>query len=136
MPITRAQRQKFLEQQRALFKAKTNHVIRTVKEERFQIEDECNEYKKSFYADDSVDFGILMCLTTRTKIHRIALDALKKMRNYDDDVDISRLPTLIRVHTNQLRKIGTAHADVNIKFYKSMLESIQHNLNWLRVIKM
>jgi hypothetical protein len=136
MPVTRAQRQKFLEQQRSLFKVKTNHVIRTVKEERFQIEDDCNDYKKAFMRDESVDFGILMCLTTRTKIHRIALDALKKMRNYDDDVDISRLPTLIRVHTNQLRKIGTAHADVNIKFYKSMLESIQHNLNWLRVIKM
>jgi hypothetical protein len=136
MAITRSQRQKFLEQQRALFKVKTNHVIRTIKEERFQIEDDCNEYKKAFYADESVDFGIMMCLTTRTKIHRIALDALKKMRNYEDDVDISRLPQLVRVHTNQLRKIGTGNAEMNIKFYKSMLDSIEHNLQWLRVIKM
>lgn len=136
MAITCAQRQKFLEKQRAFFKEKTNHVIRTVKEERFQIEDDCNDYKKTFYADESVDFGIMMCLTTRTKIHRISLDALKKMRNFDDDVDISRLPKLIRVHTNQLRKIGTANAEMNIKFYESMLDSIEQNLRWLRVIKM
>lgn len=136
MAITRSQRARYLEQQRALFKTKTNHVIRTIKDERFEVEDNLQDYKKAFYGKKSVDFGVMMCLTTRTKIHRIALDALKKMRNLDDNVDIERLPKLIRVHANQLRKIGTVHAQENIQMYKSMLESIEQNLQWLRVIKM
>jgi len=135
MAVTRAQRAKFLEQQRALFKAKTNYVIRTIKEERFQTEDDCSVYKAAFYADRSVDFGILMSLTTRAKIYYVAMEALKKLRNFDSDIDISRLPTLIRVHTHQLRTIGTKNAEANIQFCREMLDSIEQNHKWLLLIK-
>lgn len=135
MAITSDKRAKFLEQQRAHFKTKTNNVIRLIKEERFQIEDDCHEYKNAYNQGGSVDFGIMMCLTTRTKIHIIGLEALKKMRNFQDDIDISRLPKLVRVHANQLRKIGTKNAEANIQFYCSMLNSIEHGIEWLRVIK-
>ena len=57
------------------------------------------------------------------------------MRNYNDDVDISRLKKLISIHKNQLRKTGTSNYGVNAKFYDSMYDSIEHNLRWLRVIK-
>ena len=133
--ITPQQRQKYLEFQRIAFKEKTNKVIRMVKEERFQIADDHQEYHKAFLCFYSVDFGILMCLTTRKKIHAISYEALKKMRNYNDDVDISRLKKLISIHKNQLRKTGTSNYGVNAKFYDSMYDSIEHNLRWLRVIK-
>ncbi len=135
MPATRAQRQKFLEMQRILFKEKTNHITRTIKEERFTIEDDHKDYHDAFVNNRSVDFGILMCLTTRKKIHIIAYEALKKMRNYDDNVDISRLRKLVNVHKHQLLKSGTSHHAVNVKFYDDMVDAIDQNLNWLRVIK-
>lgn len=133
--ITDAKRQKFLETQRLVFKEKTNFVVRRVKEERFRIEDEKKEFSDAYARGESVDFGVMMCLTTRTKIHRISLDALKKMRNYDSCVDITRLAHLVKLHATQLRKLGTVHADVNVKYYNEMYDSIRYNLAWLDVIK-
>lgn len=133
--ITDAKRQKFLEAQRLIFKEKTNFVVRRVKEERFRIEDDKKVFSDAFERGESVDLGMLMCLTTRTKIHRISLDALKKMRNYDSSVDITRLKHLVKLHSTQLRKIGTVHADMNIKYYNEMYDSIRYNLAWLDVIK-
>lgn len=133
--IIDAKRQKFLEAQRLIFKERTNFVVRRVKEERFRIEDEKKEFSDAYARHESVDFGVMMCLTTRAKIHRISLDALKKMRNYDSDVDITRLKHLVKLHATQLRMIGTVHADVNIKYYGELYDSIRYNLAWLNVIK-
>jgi hypothetical protein len=133
--IADAKRQKFLETQRLVFKEKTNFVVRRVKEERFRIEDEKKEFSDAYARGDSVDFGVMMCLTTRTKIHRISLDALKKMRNYDSSVDITRLERLVKLHATQLQKIGTVHADVNAKYFNEMYDAIRYNMAWLDVIK-
>lgn len=133
--ITPQQRQKYLAFQQAAFKEKTNIVIRKVKEERYEIEDDHKAYHTAFLSGKSVDFGILMSITTRKKIHIMSYEYLRRMRNYDDNIDLSRLKRLINIHKNQLRKLGTAHYDVNAKFYDSMYESIDHNLRWLRVLK-
>tara|TARA_R110001592_G_scaffold93761_11_gene272011 strand:- start:645 stop:1058 length:414 start_codon:yes stop_codon:yes gene_type:complete len=135
MTSTQQQRRKFLEMQRVLFKQKTNHVTRTIKEERFDIEDDHYKYHKAYMSERSADFGILMCLTTRKKIHIKAYEIMKKMRNYDDNVDTIRLRKLIHVHKHQLRKSGTAHQSENVKFYDDMIEAIEHNLHWLRILK-
>jgi hypothetical protein len=127
-------RKRYIALQRSLLKAKTIHVLRKVKEERFTIVDEKDELKRAYMNDEDVDFGMLMTITTRAKIHEQSYKALQQIR--DGEVpDIHRLPKLIKIHLKQLKKMGTNYMDVNSKFYTDMLESIEQNAYWLRILK-
>ena len=87
----------------------------------------------AFLKDKHVDFGVLMAITTRKKIHILVHNALNKMRNHDDNVDLTRLHKLITLHKSQMKKIGTMHYEINAKFYDSMLQAVTTNLHWLKV---
>ena len=113
---------------------RTNKVIQLTKEERWTIADECNEINKAYNNGEEVHFGVLVAISTRNKIHRMVYDALCKMRNFDEDVDISRLRRLIPIHLTQTKKLGSGNYEINKRFYTDMLESLEHNLSWLRVL--
>lgn len=127
----------FLEQQRAHFRARTTCVIRQVQDERFQVDEDHSALHRAFNAgDDSVNFPYLVTMCTRKKIFVMCYDALRRMRNLDANVNLSRLPRLIRVHKAQMRQImgdGVCMRK-NDRFFDEMLDSMTHNLQWLRVI--
>jgi len=127
-------RRRYIALQRSLLKAKTIYVLRKVKEERFTIVDEKDELKKAYMNDEDVDLEMLMTVTTRAKIHEQSYTALQKIR--DGEIpDIERLPRLINIHLKQLKKMGANHMVDNYKFYTEMLESIQQNTYWLKILK-
>lgn len=133
MPSTE-QRQKYIEVQKYGLKVKTNIVIRKIKEERFEIEENAKQYSEAFYNDEDILLGVALSVLTRSKIHKISYDILKKIRNYEDDIDLSRLKRLISIHKNQLIKLKPDAYKCNIQFYADMYESINANLSWLKIL--
>ena len=131
---TLEQRQKYIDFQKKALKLKTNNVVRKIKEERFEIEDNAKEYSCAFYNDDGIDTGVAVTVLTRKKIHEISYDMLKKIRNYEDDIDTTRLKRLIKIHIAQLKKIKSTDYELNIKFYKDMYEAVETNLSWLKIL--
>ena len=128
-------RASFLKTQRAHFRAHTTRVLRQLKDERFEIEDDHREVHREYNAGESVNFGFLVTLCTRKKIFVICYDALRHMRALNaDDVDLSRLPRLIRVHKAQMVKMGSNYVEENARLLDEMLESLTINLAWLRII--
>ena len=127
-------RERYIAFQKDFFKRKTNLVLAKYKNERFQIEDDHKPLHNAFLTDKPVDFGVLMAITTRKKIHILVHNALNRMRNHDDNVDLTRLHKLISLHKSQMKKIGTMHYEINAKFYDSMYQAVTTNLHWLRVI--
>ena len=133
MPSTE-QRQKYIEVQKYALKVKTNMIIRKIKEERFEIEDNAKQYSQAFYNDEDIPLGVAVTVLTRSKIHKISYDILKKIRNYEDDCDLSRLKRLISIHKNQLLKLKPDEYKANIKFYNDMYSAINTNLSWLKIL--
>jgi pyrimidine operon attenuation protein/uracil phosphoribosyltransferase len=131
---TPEQRARYIDFQKKLIKEKTNHVVRMVKEERFEIEDNAKEYSYAFINDGDIDTGVAVAMATRKKIHQISYDMLKKIRNYEDDIDTTRLKRLINIHINQMKKLKVEACESNIKFYRDMYEAIESNLSWLKIL--
>tara|TARA_Y100000114_G_scaffold42986_1_gene38352 strand:+ start:908 stop:1315 length:408 start_codon:yes stop_codon:yes gene_type:complete len=127
-------RQKFIRVQLLTLKAKTIAVLRKVKEERFTIEDEQKELARRFINDEEDDMAMLMTVTVRQKIHAISYKALQDIRDWKIP-NIDRLPRLVNIHLNQLKKMNAVHYDINKKFYTEMLDSIQQNKKWLEILK-
>lgn len=131
---TPQQRERYIAIQKEVMKQKTNMVIRKIKDERFEIEDDCKAYSQAFYNDLDISVGLAATVATRKKIHQISYEALKKIRNCNDDVDLDRLARLIRIHKTQLRKLRPNDCESNLKFYDEMIESITQNLSWLKIL--
>jgi len=131
-------RNKFIRYKLLMLKATTTHTLRTIKEERFTIEDEKDCFKNDFLNDSCDDFGFLMTVTTRSKIHTLSYRIFQMIRDwllpYDHDVD--RLLKLIRVHITQLHKMNASHININKKFYFDMYDSIEQNVRWLKILKL
>lgn len=131
---TLEQRQQYIDTQKKLLKLKTNMVIRSIKEERFEIEDNSKDFSYAFIHDEDIDIGVAVATLIRKKIHEMSYDMLKKIRNYEDDIDITRLKRLINIHITQLKKIKPEAYECNIKFYRDMYEAVEKNLSWLKIL--
>ena len=128
-------RASFLEDQRVKFRLHTHAVIRLLKDERFEIEDDHREVHRAYNEGQDVNFGFLVTLSTRKKIFVHAYDALRRMRALNaEDVDLSRLPRLIRIHKVQMDEMNSKCAQENGRFLDEMLDSLIQNLEWLRII--
>mgnify|MGYP003656324051 CR=1 FL=1 len=126
-------RKRYIAIQKSLLRGKTVHTLRKVKEERFRIVDEQQEIKKAYMNDKVINFGMLMTLTTRAKIHIISYKALQDIRDLKVP-NITRLPMLVKIHLRQLQKMKTNYMQDNIEFYTELLESIEQNVYWLKIL--
>ena len=112
-------RRAFVARQLCSFKAECHALLTATKEEFYALQDEHATIRQRFMQDKSVDFGYLICLTTRLKIHALAYRALKRMRNFEP-CDLSRLPRLVALHRSQLKRLGTMHYEQNVTYYSHM----------------
>lgn len=132
-----SKREQFIRTQLLMLKATTTYMLRTLKEERFTILDEKDQLKQEFLNDEAEDFGLVMTVTTREKVHAISYRILQDIRNWKipKDSDVKRLRKLICIHMAQLRKMEAINLQTIKTFYFDMFEAVEQSVRWLKILK-
>ena len=117
------ERAKFVHMQKNLMKRQLTHLYKQVKDEFHEIDDDLRSYKGKWYAQQSIDFGVLMCLTTRNKINKEILANLKSLCKWEQ-VDATTMNKRLKLHKAQLKKIKTTHLKRNVDVYSQICSII------------
>ena len=113
------ERTNFVHMQKNLMKQQLTRVYTTVKDEFHEIDDDLRCYKVKWYAQQPVDFGVLMCLTTRNKLNKEILANLKSLCKWQQ-IDATTMNKRLNLHKAQLKKIGTTHLKHNVDIYNQI----------------
>ena len=113
------ERAKFVHMQKTLMKRQLTHLYKQVKDEFHEIDDDLRCYKVKWYAQQPVDFGVLMCLSTRNKLNKEILAHLKSLCRLQQ-IDATTMNKKLDLHKVQLKKIGTTHLKHNVDIYNQI----------------
>ena len=117
------ERANFVHMQKNLMKQQLTHLYKQVKDEFHEIDDDLRSYKGKWYAQQSIDFGVLMCLSTRNKLNKDILANLKSLWKWEH-VDATTMNKRLMLHTAQLKKIKTTHLKRNVDIYSQICSII------------
>ena len=124
-----------MDRQLKLLKKNVCNLIKYTTEEKFAIEDDLHRIKRNYMNDDDfIQFDVLMAITVRFKIHSLADGYLRKIKRFENDIDLTRLKHLINIHKSQMRKLHTDKLHIQVTFYDEMLFSIEQSLRWLTLL--
>lgn len=124
-----------MDKQLKLLKKNVCNLIKYTTEEKFAIEEDLHRIKRNYmYDEDFIQFDVLMAITVRHKIHTLADGYLRKIKRFENDIDLTRLKRLINIHKNQMRKLHTDKLHIQVTFYDEMLYSLQQSLRWLTLL--
>ena len=124
-----------MEKQLKLLKRNICNLIKYTTEEKFAIEDDLQRIKRNYINDDNfIQFDVLMAITVRYKIHSLADGYLRKIKRFENDIDLTRIRKLINIHKNQMKKLHTKQLHIQVTFYDEMLYSIEQSLRWLTLL--
>ena len=113
------ERAKFVHMQKTLMKQQLTHLYKQVKDEFHEIDDDLRSYKVKWYAQQPVDFGVLMCLSTRNKLNKEILSNLKNLCRWQQ-IDATTMNKRLDLHKAQLKKIKTTHLKRNVDIYNQI----------------
>lgn len=124
-----------MEKQLKLLKKNVCNLIKYTTEEKFAIQEDLQRIKHVYMHDDGfIQFDVLMAITVRYKIHVMADEFLRKIKRFEDDIDLTRLKKLIRIHKHQMYKLHTERLHIQVTFYDEMLHSLEQSLRWLKLL--
>jgi hypothetical protein len=124
-----------MDKQLKLLKKNICNLIKYTTEEKFSIEEDLHRIKQNYmYDEDFIQFDVLMAITVRFKIHSLADGYLRKIKRFENDIDLTRLKRLINIHKNQMKKLHTNRIHIQVTFYDEMLYSIEQSLRWLTLL--
>ena len=124
-----------MERQVKLLKKNICNMIKYTTEEKFAIEEDLCRIKEAYINHENfLQFDVLMAVTVRQKIHSMADSFLRKIKRFENDIDLSRLKKLIRIHKHQMLKLHTDQLHIQVTFYDEMLYSIEQSLRWLTLL--
>ena len=127
------ERAKFVHMQKNLMKRQLTHLYKQVKDEFHEIDDDLRSYKGKWYAQQSIDFGVLMCLSTRNKLNKDILANLKSLWKWEH-VDATTMNKRLDLHNAQLKKIGTTHLKRNVDIYSQICSIITLKAAFLKAL--
>ena len=118
-----------MEKQFKLLKKNICNLIKYTTEEKFAIGDDLQRIKQNYmYDDDFIQFDVLMAITVRYKIHASADCYLRKIKRFENDIDLTRLKRLINIHKNQMKKLHTNKLHIQVTFYDVSCYILSNNL--------
>ena len=124
-----------MDKQLKLLKKNICNLIKYTTEEKFEIQDDLQRIKQIYINDDDfIQFDVLMAITVRYKIHSLADGYLRKIKRFENDINLTRIRKLISIHKNQMKKLHTNQIHIQVTFYDEMLYSIEQSLRWLTLL--
>ena len=127
-------RRAYVERELCKLRKNAQRVLHTIQEERHSLNEQVSSMKAAYMEGGEDCFGALMAVTTRSKVHRIAVDTLGALKRHDTSVTVGRLDRLVRIHLTQIWKLDRGSYAANRAFYTEMVSTLDLQIRWLKAL--